>query len=119
MAYVLNKNEVEGKLFSALSPAISALADEIKRVAEFTKEHAKHRHGAAEEVSEILLLGGDANLFGLTTYLSSVLKIPARVADPFARFTETGVRFIPDIPKNQSLEYATAIGLAMRERMKL
>ena len=119
IAYGLNKNELEGKLFSALSPAISALADEIKRAAEFTKEHAKHRHGAAEEVSEILLLGGDANLFGLTTYLSSVLKIPARVADPFARFTETGVRFIPDIPKNQSLEYATAIGLAMRERMKL
>lgn len=118
IAYGLNKKEFEGELFASLSPAISALADEIKRAAGYYKEHAKHRHGAAEEVSEVLLLGGDANLLGLTTYLSSTLKIPARIADVFTRFAENKIHFIPVLPKNQSLGYATAIGLALRGIMR-
>lgn len=116
----LNRKEFGGELFASLSPAISALADEIKRASEYYKEHAKHRHGAAEEVSEIFLVGGDANLLGITTYLSATTKIPANIADVFTRFTENaGIRFIPEIPKNQSLGYATAIGLALREIMKM
>lgn len=114
IAYGLNRKEFGGELFASLSPIISALSDEIKRAAEYYKEHAKHRHGAAEEVSEILLLGGDANLLGITAYLSSTLKIPVRTADIFTRFAENEIHFIPSIPRNQSLGYATAIGLAFR-----
>ncbi|MBI3273655.1 MAG: type IV pilus assembly protein PilM, partial [Candidatus Colwellbacteria bacterium] len=115
ISYGLDKKEFGGELFASLAPAISAMSDEIKRAVEFYKEHAKHRHGAAEEISEVLLVGGDANLLGLTSYLSSTLMIPVKTADVFVRFAKSGVRFIPPLTKNQSLEYATAIGLALQK----
>ena len=62
----------------------------------------------------VLLVGGDANLFGIETYLSSVLKLPVRMADPFVWFRERHPDLVPPIAKNVSLSYSTVLGLALR-----
>ncbi len=102
-----------GKIFSAYAPALSALVTEFKRALEYYRDHASHSHGMSPVVEEALLLGGDANLDGLDTYLSSALKIPVRKIYPYAAISTGDSRIIPPIPKNQLLAFTIAIGLAL------
>ena len=110
----LNKREQEGRVFMALVPAIAVLADEIHRSIEYYQSHTAHIHGAAQDVQEILLAGGDANLFGLDTYLSVVLKIPVTRVDPFAAIGITNST-LPLIPIKKSLAFVSSLGLALRD----
>lgn len=110
----LQKQEFKGQLFSALVPPVAALADEIKRAMEYYRNHTTHIHGAHPVIDSILLVGGDANLLGLPTYLSSFLKIPVYAANPFSAIRNWLLDAIPPIPKNQSLAFTTAIGLALK-----
>lgn len=111
----LDKKAYEGKVFSALIPACEVLAVEIRRAIGYYRDGAGHTHGVRPDVDLLLLVGGDANLYGLATYLSSALKIEARPSDPFASFRKRSARSLfPPMPKNQALAFATAIGLALR-----
>jgi len=110
----LNRKAYDGKIFMALEPALSVLADEVKKAIDYYQDRVKHAHGASPEINEVLLTGGDANLFGLDTYFASILKIPVRRADPFAAIRGRFNYLIPPFPQNQALAFTTAVGLAMR-----
>lgn len=110
----LDKAVQGGEVFRALIPAISVLADELKRTFEYYEEHANHAHGASAGIAEVLLTGGDANLIGLDTYLASSLLVPVRLADPFASIKQRGALAVPPFPKRTSVAFTTAIGLALR-----
>ncbi len=110
----LNKIIEGGKIYSALLPAIAVLAEELKKVVVYYKDHADHAHGGSAAIENILLTGGDANLFGLDTFLSSFLKIPVSRTDPFASIKSRLEILIPPIPKNKALKFSTASGLALR-----
>lgn len=110
----LDKKAYEGKVFSALIPACTVLAEEIRRAVDYYRDRARHAHGVKPDVDLLLLSGGDANLLGLATYLSAALKIQAKPADPFCVFRSRSTRVVPPMPKNQALAFATVIGLALR-----
>lgn len=110
----IHKNAYEGRLFASLIPVISVLSDEIKLIMDFYRNYTAHRHGASKEVESVLLCGGDANLLGLDTYLSSSLKVPSVLADPFINFKSKLRYSPPSIAKNQALGFTTVIGLAIR-----
>ncbi len=110
----LDKRANEGKVFAALVPLVSVLSDELLRAMQFYQGHAAHGHGVKETISEILLIGGEASLFGLDTYLSGTLKVPVRLANPFVAVQDRLQPPIPIISKKESYAYATAIGLALR-----
>jgi len=114
----LNKIAEEGKVYKALLPAVSLLAEELKKVIVYYRNHATHTHAGPKVIGKILLLGGDANLLGLDTFLSSYLKIPVELADPFASVKSRLKTSIPPIPKNQALKFSTASGLALRGFLK-
>jgi len=110
----LNRVTEGGRVFETLVPAISTIADELRRAIEYYQSHVTHLHGARATIQKILLAGGDANLYGLETYLSSVLKIPVSLADPLI-FLRPRLRCqIPPFDKNVVLAFATAVGLALR-----
>lgn len=111
----LGKKEYEGKVFSALLPACSALAEEIKRAIAYYQDHSQHAHGMNPVIDAVFLVGGEANIPGLATYFSSILKIPVSLGDPFA-YLQKKTPFIPLLPKRQALAFTTAIGLALRDR---
>ena len=65
------------------------------------------------DIKEIILCGGDANLAGLTEYLTLTLKIPVKLANVWLNvfsFEE----YVPEIEFNKSLKFATAVGLALK-----
>lgn len=113
--YGLDKNYKNGILADALTPHLASLAEHIKKQIWFLREHPEHRHGSAGEISRVLLVGGDANLIGIEKHLSVALKIPVEVADPFINVYGGSYKSIPPIPKNSSLKYTTAVGLALRD----
>ncbi|KKW20808.1 MAG: Tfp pilus assembly protein, ATPase PilM [Candidatus Adlerbacteria bacterium GW2011_GWC1_50_9] len=102
-------------VFTALTPALSVLVDELKRVIAYYQEHVEHLHGVDQTIDEILLVGGDANLFGIDTFVASALKIPVRQADPFINIKKLFDASFPPIPKTELLAFATTIGLSLRE----
>lgn len=112
----LDKKAHEGNMFLALVPAVSLVADELRRALEYyqSRHGGGHLHGASASVESILLVGGDAGLRGLDTYLASVLKVPVEYADPFAGIRDRLIHAVPPIPLRRARGFATAIGLALR-----
>jgi Tfp pilus assembly PilM family ATPase len=93
---------------------LGRLADELRRVIAYYRDHTSHIHGASAVIGSILLSGGDANLYGLDTFFASQIKIPVQIADPFSAIRERLEYVVPSIPRNQALAFTAAIGLAMR-----
>lgn len=110
----MDKKAYDGKLFTVLSVSLSELIGELQKTLEFyqSKPAQAHVHAYADDsqIQEILLVGGDANLLGLPTFLSSALKIPVKMESPLA----VGTNLLPAMPRIESIAYATAIGLALR-----
>lgn len=110
----LSKSFLDGRIFSALIPAVGTFADELQRTIQAYQSHLAYARGVGSDIAEILLSGGDANLLGLDTYLASVIRIPCRRADSFAAIRSRMAGQIPPIPYHESMAYAAAIGLALR-----
>lgn len=111
----LDKTEASGGVFAALAPVISIIGDELVRAISYYRTHAAHAHGATPQIERIFLSGGDANLRGLDTYLTNILKIPVEHADPFSVIREKLAHSIPPLTKREALAFTTAIGLALRD----
>lgn len=104
------------KLFGTLFSAMSVLKDEIMKHYTFWEGEDKRKE-VIDPISRILLCGGNANLVGLSEYLSVNLGVPVERANVWVNnfsFND----FIPEIDERHSLEYATAIGLALRSTQK-
>lgn len=110
----LARHAEEGNVTKALMPSLTIFAEELRRAIAYYQDHGTHVHGGSPAVQKILLSGGDANLFGLDTYLASALRMPVVRADPFAAVRDTMAGAVPPIPRKQALAFTAAIGLALR-----
>ncbi len=109
-------SEENKELFGALFSAMSVLKDEIIKHYTFW-EGEDRRKDIIDPISRILLCGGNANLAGLPEYLSVQVGIQAERANVWVNNFSFD-NFIPLIDQKHSLEYATAIGLALRSTDK-
>jgi type IV pilus assembly protein PilM len=77
--YGMVKDQLEGKMFAVLKPAIDNLSGEIRKmVVAYQNEHK------GSSVSRVILTGGGSYLQGLIPYLSEVLEgIEIVIGDPF------------------------------------
>lgn len=99
------------ELYEALMTTVSVLKDEVARhIAFWTAED-----GAVPRspVARIIVVGGNANLKGLPEYLSRVLGLPVTVANVWTNAFSLD-EYVPTLPFQQSLEYTTPVGLALR-----
>ena len=62
----------------------------------------------------VVLAGGNASVRGLGEYLESALRVPVAVGDVFTNLAPRDT-WIPELDYTESLAYATAIGLALRD----
>ncbi|MCC7160816.1 pilus assembly protein PilM, partial [Candidatus Nomurabacteria bacterium] len=100
-------------VFSVLVSGISVLKDEIYR--RYLYWHDKRKQfGGFPPIETIYLCGGHSNLAGLDDYLSSSLKLKVVRADPWRNCFSVD-DYIPDIHKETSMSYVTAIGLALAD----
>lgn len=108
----MQRNSPHPDLFSLLLNNVAVLRDEINKHFTYWHTHTEEGGVARPPIEQIVLVGGDSNLAGLSDYLSASLHVKSTVADVW-----TNVKFlkeeVPALSKNDSLGYATAIGLAL------
>lgn len=124
--YGLDESYNKGVIRRALAPALSNLVTEIQNTIRFYEEHAA---SPTDKINRLLLAGGSSKLKHLPSYLQEkFLKVAAEstlrslpqfaveLGNPWIRVIQAGQT--PPLSREDSLGYATAIGLALRERNK-
>ncbi len=98
---------------SAMLSTVSAIREEIVRRLDYWQTHDV-AGGTHEPVSRAIIVGGNATLKGLPEYLAAGLKVPVELGDVFRNLASKD-HWLPPVDYMQSLAYATAIGLALRQ----
>lgn len=103
------------EIFEALIPVLSYLIEKIKTHLNYYQTHASHEHLPSNKgVAKIFLCGGGANFQGLSDFLSSQLKIPVELGNPWINILPKPLKEVPELPHEESLRYTAALGLALR-----
>lgn len=102
---------------AAMLSTISAIRDEISRRLTYWQEKAVMK-GTHAPVSRVVLAGGNASLRGLPEYLEGALQLPVTAGDVFTNLASRDT-WIPTLDYAESLAYATAVGLALRDHIPL
>ncbi|MEK7559969.1 MAG: type IV pilus assembly protein PilM [Patescibacteria group bacterium] len=105
----LNDLQSSPEIFNVILPVISELIEEIKKILEYWHSRSENK----TKIEYIFISGGDANLFGLSEYLSKKLEIPVSLANPWVNI-EFPAKYLPPIKYKDSLRFASAIGLSLR-----
>lgn len=106
-------SDENAEYLAAMLSTVSVIREEILKRLEYWQSRAAP--GTAHEpATRAILVGGNATLRGLPEYLESALKIPVELGDVFTNLASRD-RWLPPIDYMESLAYATAIGLALRE----
>lgn len=97
----------QAKIKTAVAPILDKVVHEIKRMIRFYEERIKE----GSPISQILIVGGGANMPGLGDYLTNATHIPTRVSSPWAKNITFGKLEPPehvDLPR-----FLTCAGLAL------
>ena len=104
----------EGKMvYDGLYPEISKFAEAIRKHLMYWQMHINSGGEEAEEVTKVVIVGGNANIIGLAEFLEATLEVPVEVGDVWKNIFSYET-YIPDIHASVSLSYATAVGAALR-----
>jgi len=106
MKYKYGMQEGSEPYRNVLNEYASTLLTQIRKVIEFSAEYESYCPG----ISQILVSGGGARLKGLPEYLTSTLKLPTRLAQPWLHVPNDAVH---TINQETSLHLTTVCGLAL------
>lgn len=121
----IDPNAQKGKLKKALLPVLNNLVEEIKNTIRFFEEHAP----SGRRIEKLLLSGSSSKLKHLPSFLKTSLAqkgatekehflrslpdLKVELGNPWVNVLQKGQT--PPLSREDSLSYATAIGLAIRE----
>jgi type IV pilus assembly protein PilM len=104
--YGLGVSKKQKEIAAALDPTLKQLTKEIRRMIRYHEEH----YGTEKPIEQIIMLGGGANMPGLSEYLTNMLRLPVRVHDPWQYLDFAGLQAPNHADK---LMYATVAGLSL------
>ena len=110
---LLAKGGKSSRGLEAISGTAAALADEIMRHYHYWDTRRSGEGDRTTPVEQVFLIGGSANLKGLGDYIAG--RVQAEVVRPNVwQHVNNFDGYVPPIDRRTSLEYATAVGLALR-----
>lgn len=95
-------------IFRAEKPVLDNLIFEIKKSTNFYLTELKY----SSSIDQVILCGGGALTKGIVTYLSKELEQEVSIGDPWVNLDMKNK--VPIIKKDKSVQYSTAIGLALK-----
>lgn len=101
------ESKESNEMFMSLVNAGSVVRDEIKKLFTYLENHGNDK----QEVKHIVVCGSDA-LLGLDEYLTRSLDLPVKVANVWTNILSLD-KYVPPITNRESLDYASALGLAL------
>lgn len=99
------------ELYFSLMSTLSVLRDEMNRLLGYWETGHRGKHNLPD-VGDIIFSGSDASIPGFTDYFALAMGKTARLADVWAN-VPLHANEVPPIPFRESLDFATAIGLAL------
>jgi len=112
MQFGLDDSKEHQNVKAALTPVVDNLVEEIKNILKFHSAHS------TTPISQILLCGGSAKLLHLSSYLYEKLTdydyVDIILGNAWANVFEPRLAAAAPLTREESLSYATAIGLAIR-----
>lgn len=104
--YGLNVSKKQAEIRQTLEPTLQQIVKEIRRMMRYYEE----RYGPERPISQIITLGGGANIPGLSEYLIETMRLAVRHSDPWQYLSHKGLRLPATADKPM---YATAAGLSL------
>ncbi len=105
--YGLNVSKKQSEIKQALKPLIDDIIKEVKRMVRYYEERITDNK---KEIGQVVLLGGGANIPGLSDHLTDQLRLPVRTYDPWSTIS-FGNLALP--PSGDEGVYITSAGLAL------
>jgi len=102
------KNKENQQVVESIIPVLDGLVEEVKKYINYYQDHNKRK------IKRVVLCGRGSNLIGFPEFLSSKLKIPTEIANPWVNILPEPLREVPGLSYKESLGYTTALGLALR-----
>ncbi len=104
--YGIGVSKKQAEIVAALSPMLNDMVKEIQRVIRYYEERGDNK----KKISQIVTMGGGANMPGLSEFLTNNLRLPVRTCDPWQHLTFKGLQ--PPSAAEKSM-YVTVSGLAL------
>jgi type IV pilus assembly protein PilM len=104
--YGLGVSKKQAEIKQALTPTLQKIVTEIRRMSRYYEE----RYGSERNISQVVILGGGANMPGLGDFLTEALRMPVRSQNPWNYLDYKGLE-PPTGPDR--LMYATVAGLSL------
>ena len=90
----------------AVKPELDKLITEIRKMIRYYDERASE----GSELGQIIVLGGGANLPGLSTFITDQIRVPARLCDPWQNISFGGLQAPHQL---ETTIFTTAAGLSL------
>lgn len=104
--YGLSASKKQSEVTKALEPVLDQLAQEIRRMIRYYEE----RYGSERKVTQVITLGGGANMPGLSDYMTNNLRLAVRACDPWEYCDHDGLQ--PPSKADKPM-FATVMGLSL------
>lgn len=104
--YGMGASKRQAEIRTALEPTLTQIVKEIRRMLRYYEE----RYGDSRPITQLITLGGGANMPGLSDYLTNALRMAVRHADPWYFLEYKGLEPPSDADKPM---YATVTGLSL------
>lgn len=106
--------DIDGASSDEVLPILDSASEEVVDVISKTFDfYSGSAHGVALE--KVFVSGGAASTPGLTEMLSSKLSTPVELFNPFRAVSINPKKFDTDYIQDQAVNFAVAVGLAIRE----
>lgn len=110
----IDKTNKNSALFLSLEPILQDLIKGLQDCCHASEEHiVAGANRSVGPISKIMLCGGGANLIGLPNFIYSKTKIKTELANPWVNILKPKLKNAPELPYEESMAYATALGLAL------
>jgi len=104
--YGIEPSKKQGEILDSIKPELDKLLGEIRKMIRYYDERAAE----GLEIGQIIILGGGANLPGLSGYITNQIRIPTRLCDPWQNITFGGLQAPHQL---ETTLYTTAAGLSL------
>jgi type IV pilus assembly protein PilM len=106
--YGLSDKNFGGKISTAIHPVLSSIVAEVKKAITFYSDKYKNE----SPISQLLLVGGSANLPGINGYFVENVGLETVIGNPW---TMLNIQGVPKELEQLGSEFAVSIGLALKE----
>ena len=104
--YGLGVSKRQAEIIQAAEPELNKLVNEIRKVMRYFTEKEDEK----SSIGQIIILGGGANLPGLSTYITDRARVPTRLCAPWKNISFGN---LPSPLDQEATLYTTASGLSM------